>query len=353
MPSSQRLTRRRLLRLTAAAGALSLVPLMRSRELAGVVDGLAGTNAAAATDVVLACVLSPAKTEGPYFVDERLNRSDIRVDASTGSVEPGVPLLLRINLYDAERSCAAVQGATVDVWHANAAGTYSDVSANGTVGREYLRGYQVSDANGSVAFRTVYPGWYSGRAIHIHFKVRLFDDSTRTYEFTSQIFFDEAITNAVMTQQPYSSRGTPNTRNANDNIYGSDGSRLTATVTSDGSGGYVATFDVGLSGLPSSTGTTDRAVSASLAKTSWRRVAGLRRLVLTLTTSESVSVDARLTRGATVLSRKSGNVAAGTRTVTLVLPRRIGAGGARVRLVLADGAGNEKVVQRAVTVPRQ
>ena len=171
-----------------------------------------GTQRAEAA--ALACVLTPDKTEGPYFVDERLNRADIRVDPSNGSVQPGVPLRLTITVLDMDNACAPVAGAAVDIWHANAEGRYSDVSANGTVGRKYLRGYQVTDANGAVQFTTVYPGWYSGRAIHIHFKIRKFDGSSTTYEFTSQIFFDESVNQAVLAEGPSARAGRPTRRTA-------------------------------------------------------------------------------------------------------------------------------------------
>jgi protocatechuate 3,4-dioxygenase beta subunit len=206
-------SRRKLLGLAGAAGAVYVVGAGRDGRLIGLTQVAEEGTAMAANAQGLACVLTPSKTEGPYFVDERLNRSDIRVDTSDGSVEAGVPLRLTINVYDVANDCAPVQGAAVDIWHANARGVYSDVSQNGTVGQKWLRGYQNTDANGSVQFLTVYPGWYSGRAIHVHFKIRLYDGSSETYEFTSQIFFDESVNSAVMQQSAYSGRArrTPGT----------------------------------------------------------------------------------------------------------------------------------------------
>src|ERR1051326_51108 len=113
-------------------------------------------------------VPSPALTEGPYFVDEILNRSDITVDPVDNSVQPGLPLALNINLKQVA-NCALVPltGVYVDIWHCNAAGVYSDQAANNSVGRKFLRGYQASDRNGAVRFQTIFPGWYQGRAVHI------------------------------------------------------------------------------------------------------------------------------------------------------------------------------------------
>src|SRR5262249_48112624 len=154
---------------------------------------------------------------GPYFVEELLNRSDIRVDPTDGSVQDGVPLRLAINAQRIDGSaCSPLAGANVDVWHCNARGLYSDEAANGTLGKKYLRGFQVTDSNGAVEFTTIYPGWYSGRTVHVHFKVRLYDATQKTYEFTSQLFFDESISDQVLSQAPYNTRGTRSSRNSND-----------------------------------------------------------------------------------------------------------------------------------------
>ena len=194
------------------------------------------------------CIVTPAETEGPYFVDEKLNRADIRVDPSDGSVRPGVPLQLRLSVASVASSCTALQGAQVDVWHCDALGLYSDVSAEQSVGKRFLRGYQTTDANGVVNFTTIYPGWYSGRAVHVHFKIRTFSGSQKTLEFTSQLFFDDAISDAVYTQAPYSTRGARDTRNAADMVYTSNnnsGAGLLAGVTRIATG-YQASFAIGL-----------------------------------------------------------------------------------------------------------
>lgn len=195
------------------------------------------------------CIVTPTETEGPYFVDERLNRSDIRTDPTDGSVRPGVPLALSFTVGRMGSSgCAAVSGAQVDVWHCDAVGSYSDVSAENTTGRKYLRGYQLTDASGAARFTTVFPGWYRGRAVHVHFKVRTFTGSQKTLEFTSQIFFDDSMIDQIYKNAPYSSRGARDTRNANDMVYTSNsnsGAGLIAKLT-PASSGYTATFSIGL-----------------------------------------------------------------------------------------------------------
>jgi protocatechuate 3,4-dioxygenase beta subunit len=180
---------------------------------------------------------SPSLTEGPYFVDEDLIRSDIRVDPSDGSLQPGYPLSLTINVSQLS-SCALtpLTGAYVDIWHCNAAGVYSDIAAQTSTGRRFLRGYQPTDRHGNAYFLTVYPGWYTGRAVHIHVKVRIFSLGAESYEFTSQFFFDDSFSDDVFTLAPYNTRGSRDTRNANDGIY--SGASSTGTITT-GSGSYL------------------------------------------------------------------------------------------------------------------
>jgi protocatechuate 3,4-dioxygenase beta subunit len=225
------LSRRQLLGLLGAVGALRLL-------------GCGGENESDADP--LACEVKPEQTEGPYFVDELLNRSDIRSDPTDQTVKPGVPLRLLLNVSRVDGgSCSPLSGAFVDVWHCDALGVYSDVAGSATAGKQHLRGYQVTDANGRVEFLTIYPGWYSGRTVHIHFKIRLFSGSQTTYEFTSQLYFDPAVTTQVHTQAPYNARGQADTENDEDSIYAGGGAELLLQLTQDGDG-YVGTVDVGL-----------------------------------------------------------------------------------------------------------
>ena len=109
------------------------------------------------------CVVRPEQTEGPYFVDERLHRSDIRSDPTDGRVRPGTPLALTLAISRlGAGDCQPLPGAQVDIWHCDALGVYSDVKDPGfnTIGQKFFRGYQITDARGEAKFLTIYPGWY-------------------------------------------------------------------------------------------------------------------------------------------------------------------------------------------------
>jgi protocatechuate 3,4-dioxygenase beta subunit len=195
-----------------------------------------------------ACVARPEQTAGPYFVDAKLNRSDIRSDAASGEVKEGAPLdlVLAVSALRAG-GCAPLAGAHVDIWHCDATGVYSGVEDPGfkTVGQTFLRGYQLTDDAGEVRFRTIYPGWYPGRAVHIHFKIRTDPGSARGHEFTSQLYFDEALTGRVFSRMPYAGKTGKPDRNADDEIFARGGDQLLLAPKSVRDG-YAARFEVGL-----------------------------------------------------------------------------------------------------------
>lgn len=202
----------------------------------------------ATMEVIPACVVSPELTEGPYFVDENLNRSDIRSDPSSGEVVDGAPLELGLRVLQVgSDGCTPLEGAQVDVWQCDALGVYSDVDDPGfsTQGQQSLRGFQLTDADGVARFTTIYPGWYQGRTVHIHFKVRSAAGTGTSYEFTSQFFFDDVLSDQVSLNDPYAAKGERGTRNDNDNIYREAGDQFLLDVSSSGDG-YAANFDIGV-----------------------------------------------------------------------------------------------------------
>ncbi|MXX67639.1 MAG: intradiol ring-cleavage dioxygenase [Gemmatimonadales bacterium] len=207
-----------------------------------------------------ACVAKPEQTEGPFFVDAGLERSDIRSDPSTGAVSEGIPLTLRFNVSRISRGdCSALAGALVDLWQCDADGVYSGVEDEGAPAaarhRQFLRGHQLTDDDGVARFTTIFPGWYRERAVHVHFKVRT-EVAGQPYEFTSQLYFDEALTDKVHAQAPYAARGQRTRMNADDRIFRDGGESLMARV-SEADDGYAAAFDLGLDLTDAETGRPD------------------------------------------------------------------------------------------------
>ena len=197
-----------------------------------------------------ACVVRPAETEGPYFVDRMLDRSDIRAEPTTGAVSAGVPLDLAVVVSRVGRdSCEPLADAMVDIWQCDALGIYSGVHdmANrfNTTGQTFLRGYQVTDRDGVARFTTIYPGWYEGRTIHIHFKIRVPGTGTTVHDFTSQLYFSDEQSDAVFARAPYRDNTQRRARNAQDGIYRTGGRELTLDLQAM-EAGLRGRFDIGL-----------------------------------------------------------------------------------------------------------
>jgi protocatechuate 3,4-dioxygenase beta subunit len=173
------------------------------------------------------CVVYPRQTEGPFHLDLDLLRSDIT------DGRHGVPLRLALRVV-AAGSCAPIQAAVVDVWHCDAAGVYSgypgQLGGKDTRGERFLRGSQVTDADGNVGFETIYPGWYPGRTTHVHFTVRLRGGRAAT----SQLYFPEEETAAVYRLPAYAARGQKDTSNAADGVVRWEGLPPLAHVTREG-----------------------------------------------------------------------------------------------------------------------
>jgi protocatechuate 3,4-dioxygenase beta subunit len=206
------------------------------------------TNGAGTETASTTCVVRPEQTEGPYYVDTGLARSDIREERE------GVPLDLTFNVSRVDEgdvsACGPLAGVMVDVWHCDALGEYSGVEDNAagdfdTRGETFLRGYQLTDENGTARFTTIYPGWYQGRAVHIHFTIRDSPESQQGYEFTSQLYFDDALTDEVHSQGPYADKEERDLRNGEDGIFRGGGDELLLALTPSGEG-YAATFDIAL-----------------------------------------------------------------------------------------------------------
>lgn len=234
------------------------------------------------------CVLTSEQEEGPYYLDG----AELRRDITEG--RPGVPLLLRVALVDA-KDCSPLSNAAVDIWHCDALGVYSGFTANspdgfgGGPGRRggrdgippprmappspggpgsrsvdktrFLRGVQITNQKGIVEFSTLYPGWYAGRAIHIHLKAHLGGDrAADTYQgghvaHTGQLFFPEDATERIAKAQPYAKRlGVHRTTQDEDDIFRSQQGRASTVRLEKAGGGLIASttlgIDPGLTPLP-------------------------------------------------------------------------------------------------------
>jgi protocatechuate 3,4-dioxygenase beta subunit len=288
--SEPSLSRRRLLRAglavpplfpLAACGTPAATPTAApTSRLSSATIGVAAASPSAAA-ATAGCVLTPEQTEGPYYIDVALMRSDVTEGKA------GVPLQLDLTVQRAG-TCTAIQNATVEIWHCDALGVYSGYDSNtvqaqgepsnsgggsprpggpgagvspkpggppsgvapggGMPGSDaghvsptntatFLRGGQASDASGKVTFQTVYPGWYQGRTVHIHVKVH----AGGQVAHTGQLYFDEAVTSAVYTQAPYATHAGRDTTNASDGIYRDGGAQSMLALSPSGSG-YLGTM---------------------------------------------------------------------------------------------------------------
>lgn len=207
-----------LLAVTASGGVFfSTRAVAQSTGAVGLIDG-AGI-----------CRITPRTTEGPFYFDPRLVRADITEG------RPGAALRLRLQIVDAD--CRPLEGARVDIWHCDAIGQYSGYPGQGDdnadlSGEAFLRGTQMAGADGIVAFRTIYPGWYPGRTPHVHFTVLIREAEL----LTGQVFFpDDASAEVFAAHDAYRNRGgEQRTFNRNDGIARRAGDASIARIVDGG-----------------------------------------------------------------------------------------------------------------------
>lgn len=242
------LSRREVLTLLGGAGVAAVgVP-----AIAGALDHSAQPPRPQGAAPVPNCVVRPEQTEGPYFVDQTLNRRDVRSDPTDGRVPEGLPLELEIRVSGiVGGACTPLSGARVEIWQCDALGVYSGVQdIDGqfdTRGQSFLRGHQITDRAGSARFRSIYPGWYRGRTVHIHFAVHATNRAGRDVVFTSQLYFDDAVTESVLRQAPYSQKGLDGwMKNDADGIFRRQRGAELLLATRPLDGGYAAQFELGM-----------------------------------------------------------------------------------------------------------
>ena len=202
----------------AGLGGLSigaLVAACNDDDSGGATAGGDRTTASELDDAAR-CTVTAEQTEGPFYFEVDKVRSDVREG------HPGVPLQLAVRVREAD-SCDPIKDAVVDIWHCDAEGSYSER------GETFLRGLQVTNAEGVAEFMTIYPGWYPGRTIHIHAKVHL---DKRTV-LTTQMYFDDSVSARVFLQDPYPGESNRDSSNSTDGLYRKD---LELTLSRRGEG---------------------------------------------------------------------------------------------------------------------
>jgi protocatechuate 3,4-dioxygenase beta subunit len=262
-----RTTRRHVLKIGAAAGATAIgigaIARGTVAQNSTTATPAASASASAATPTTTMCVLTPELTEGPYYLDDLLVRNDITEGKA------GIPLDLKITVLDSS-SCTPLANAAVDVWHCDANGFYSGYTDknpggnaayvdDGSNPKTFLRGVMLTDENGLAEFQTIYPGWYTGRDIHIHMKVHVggatadgtYDGGTVAH--TGQLAFEDSLTDQVAKIEPYASRTTTFLRLADDNVFSGveDGDTsyfltMTPKNASSIADGFTGTINVGV-----------------------------------------------------------------------------------------------------------
>jgi protocatechuate 3,4-dioxygenase beta subunit len=228
MKGSRLLTRREALGAVGAAGAAFAFGCGDSPT------SPSSTAATTTTSTNATCAVTPTETIGPFPSLVDLFRSDIREGKS------GTLLTLTLRVVNVNGGCAAVPNANVEIWHVDAAGDYSQYGTQTT--QTFLRGIQTTNSNGEVTFTTIYPGWYQGRATHIHVEVAMAGRSVKA----TQIAFPESINNTVHASGVYASRGTNPMSNLSDGIFSDSLSSEIVTPSGSAGSGYTASFQVAI-----------------------------------------------------------------------------------------------------------
>lgn len=210
-------------------------------------NGSSSSGTDSSTPTTASYVLIPQETVGPYPLFATIAAAAQYQRQDITEAKTGVPLRLTLRIVNVNGGCAPITNAMVYVWHCDKEGVYSGYSQPGAnaVGQTFCRGVQTTDANGDVTFLTVYPGWYTGRITHIHFRVYL----GNALSATSQLAFPQSVTAAVYSSALYAARGQNTSVGgfAADNVFNDGTQHQLCTVSENSStGGYDATLVVGI-----------------------------------------------------------------------------------------------------------
>ena len=230
----RRLSRRQALELLGAAGAV-VTAACGGGETPTSPSATTTSTTTTDTSGTTACAVSPTETVGPYPSHGDYFRRAV------ADGKQGLPLTLTIAVVNAASGCAPVAGANVEIWQCDHEGVYSEYGQG--VGQTFLRGVQTTDAQGHVTFETIYPGWYQGRATHIHVEVTIGGRSVKV----TQIAFPEDVTAAVYRTGVYASKGQNSTTNARDGVFADGVALEMISLSGNTTSGFAGTFQVGIS----------------------------------------------------------------------------------------------------------
>jgi len=225
-------------------GAISTPVIIEACKKSSITDGTSSSGSGTAGTTASTngtCTVAPTETEGPF--PTKVPASYVRSDITDG--RSGYKMNVKITIGNLNNSCAALAGALVDIWHCDAEGNYSEYGGSGMQSTNYqsvhfLRGRQTTDANGLVTFTSIFPGWYSGRATHIH--VHVYNAAGTSLNVT-QIAFPEGSGTSLALVNGYSKGMTGYTYNNADNVFSDDKTGVEiATVTGTLAAGFDLTF---------------------------------------------------------------------------------------------------------------
>lgn len=192
------------------------------------------------------CTVSPSETKGPFPIKapSQLVLENIKSDRI------GIALLINLTIENKNNNCLPLEGVLVDVWHCDKDGNYSEYGGTGMQQTDYtavhfLRGRQTTDAKGEVSFLSIFPGWYQGRAPHVHVEVLTSSGSSL---LVTQIAFPENVSSAVYSSTNYASHGQADTSNTKDNVFSDSLANELATLTGNLTDGYTLTKTITVNG---------------------------------------------------------------------------------------------------------
>lgn len=226
-------------------GLFAVIPALSSCTKDEVVADTTTTGTTISSDPTVtpsSCSVTNSETEGPFPTKSPASYATTNIVSD----RQGTPLTIKVYIRNVNASCAVIKGAIVDIWHCDAAGNYSQYGGTQMQSTNYtsvnfLRGRQTTDTNGMAAWTSIYPGWYSSRAPHIHVHVY---NSSGTSLLVTQIAFPEDVSKVVYAQGVYASKGQADTTNARDNVFGDGVTNEMSVVTGSVSAGYVLTHTI-------------------------------------------------------------------------------------------------------------